>query len=90
MSQNGRAAAKPITAAIRVEASMKPISTGRRPSRLAASLPSTLAGTPSRMITLAAVVIVVSPTPLAWLSAVKVMNATIQVRNANSSQQCAA
>ena len=69
---------------------MKPISTGRRPSRVATSLPSTLAGRPSNRIRLATVAIVLSLMALPWATAVKVMNATSQVRNPNSSQQWAA
>ena len=90
IAQNGRAAAKPITDANTVETSMKAISTRRRPKRIATSLPSTLAGRPSSRIALATVVIVLSVTALACASAVKAMNATSQVRNANSSQQWAA
>ncbi len=88
--QNGSSAANPITAATTSDVSMKPISTGRRPSRVATSLPSTLAGRPSNRIRLATVVIVLSLMALPWATAVKVMNATSQVRNPNSSQQWAA
>ena len=65
IAQNGRAETKPISAASSVDASMTAISTGRRPRRTAASLPSTLATMPSSRIPLAAVVIVASPTLLA-------------------------
>ena len=87
--QNGSSAANPITAATTSDVSMKPISTGRRPSRVATvaehargqAEQQDQAGHRGDRKPLMA---------LPWATAVKVMNATSQVRNPNSSQQWAA
>jgi len=82
------AARKPSVAAMAVETSMTAVITLMRPPRTAASLPSTLAGMPTRVNTVAMSVALQSGPPPGLRPWAKTRKTTIHERAANSSKLC--